>query len=137
MSYAGDVTPQEAYAAVTGNDNAVLIDVRTQAEWSYVGIPDLSTAERQVVFLEWQHFPSGELNRGFVAELQRLGLHEGTSLYFLCRSGVRSRAAASAATDAGMGPAYNVSDGFEGPADRSGHRALAGWKNDGLPWKQG
>ncbi len=104
MSYAGDVTPQEAYAAVTGGDNAVLVDVRTRAEWTYVGVPDLTVAERQVVFLEWQHFPSGELNRGFVAELRRLGLHEGTSLYFLCRSGVRSRAAASAADRRGHGP---------------------------------
>jgi len=137
MRYAGDVTPQEAYAAVTGDGQAVLVDVRTRAEWAYVGIPDLSAAERQVVFLEWQVYPSGEINADFVEELHRLGLHDGTSLYFLCRSGVRSKAAAEAATAAGLGPAYNVSDGFEGPQDLAGHRNLAGWRNDGLPWKQG
>ncbi len=135
--YSGDVSPQAAYAAVTGDENAVLVDVRTSAEWTYVGVPDLSATERQVVFLEWQRYPSGEINAHFVDELRRLGLHQGTSLYFLCRSGVRSRAAAAAVTAAGMGPAYNISDGFEGPHDRAGHRELSGWKNDGLPWKQG
>ncbi len=137
MSYAGDVTPQEAYAAATGDGQALLVDVRTRAEWAYVGVPDLAAAEHQVVFLEWQRYPSGEVNSGFVDDLRRLGLHDGTSLYFICRSGVRSRAAAEVATAAGLGPAYNVSDGFEGPLDREGHRHLAGWRNDGLPWKQG
>ena len=137
MSFAGDVTPQEAYAAVTGGEDAVLVDVRTTAEWSYVGVPDLTGAERQVVFVEWLRYPSGEVNHRFVEELRRHGLHEGIALYFLCRSGVRSRSAAIAATAAGLGPAYNVVDGFEGPQDRNGHRVVSGWKNDGLPWRQG
>jgi rhodanese-related sulfurtransferase len=135
--YAGDVSPRDAYAAVAGAGNAVLVDVRTAAEWAYVGVPDLSAVERQVVFLEWQRYPSGETNADFVDELRRLGLHQGTSLYFLCRSGVRSRSAAAAATAADLGPAYNVLGGFEGPHDPGGHRVLSGWKNDGLPWKQG
>jgi rhodanese-related sulfurtransferase len=137
MSYAGDVTPQEAYAAVSVEEDAVLIDVRTRAEWAYVGVPDLSTVERQVIFVEWQRYPSGEVNHEFVDELRRQGLHDGISLYFICRSGVRSRAAADAATAAGLGPAYNVIDGFEGSQDRTGRRVVTGWKNDGLPWRQG
>jgi rhodanese-related sulfurtransferase len=58
-------------------------------------------------------------------------------VYFICRSGVRSRHAAEAATAAGLGPAYNVLDGFEGQLDRERHRGIGGWKADGLPWVQG
>jgi rhodanese-related sulfurtransferase len=137
MSYAGDVTPKDAYAALAADERAVLVDVRTVAEWNYVGVPDLSELGRGVVGIEWQRFPDGSVNDAFVDDLRQAGVGEGTPVYFLCRSGVRSRAAAEAATAAGLGPAYNVSDGFEGPHDEQGHRAVAGWKNDGLPWRQG
>ena len=66
------------------------------------------------------HFPDGALNTSFVQQLRQIGLEEGAPIYFLCRSGVRSAAAAAEATAAGLGPAYNVSDGFEGPLDRAG-----------------
>ena len=69
--------------------------------------------------------------------LREAGVEPGTPLYFLCRSGVRSRAAAAAATSAGLGPAHNVLDGFEGGHDDDGHRSVSGWKNVGLPWRQG
>ena len=65
------------------------------------------------------------------------GLQAGRPIYLLCRSGVRSRAAAEALTDAGLGPAFNVLEGFEGPHDDEGHRTVAGWKIAGLPWRQG
>ncbi len=55
---------------------------------------------------------------------------------FLCRSGVRSVAAAQTATAAGLGPSYNVLDGFEGPSDAEGHRGAQGWRSEGLPWRQ-
>ncbi|MGG5260951.1 rhodanese-like domain-containing protein [Phycicoccus avicenniae] len=136
MSYAGDVTPPEAYAAVTGPDDAVLVDVRTTAEWAYVGVPDLSSAGREVGFVEWSRFPTGAVNDRFVDELRALGLDPGRPVYFLCRSGVRSVAAAEAATAAGLGPAYNVTEGFEGPVGAEGHRDVSGWKQAGLPWRQ-
>lgn len=136
MSYAGDVTPSEAFAAVTQGEDAVLVDVRTRAEWAYVGVPQLH-APRQPVLVEWQQYPDGRLNDAFVEELRAAGISDGTPLYFLCRSGVRSVAAAEAATAAGLGPAYNVLEGFEGPHDQFGHRTVAGWKVAGLPWKQG
>lgn len=136
MSYAGDVTPSEAYAAVTESEDAVLVDVRTRAEWSYVGVPRLDP-QREVLLVEWQQYPDGALNDAFVDELKAAGVGEGTPVYFLCRSGVRSIAAAEAATAAGLGPAYNVLEGFEGPHDAEGHRTVAGWKVAGLPWKQG
>ena len=137
MSYAGDVTPQDAYAAVTGPEGGVLVDVRTHAEWTYVGLPVLPESAAPLMLLEWQSYPSGQVNEGFVDDLRAAGVAEGQPIYFLCRSGVRSQAAASAATAAGLGPAHNILGGFEGPHDESGHRAVTGWKNSGLPWKQG
>jgi len=137
IHYAGDVRPTQTYAALQSEADAVLVDVRTAAEWSYVGQPDLTQIGKQVILLEWQQFPDGRLNRDFVEQLRRAGVTEGVPVYFLCRSGVRSAAAAMAATAAGLGPAYNVADGFEGPVGRDGHRGVAGWKADGLPWRQG
>jgi len=137
MNYAGNVEPLEAYAALQADADAVLVDVRTSAEWSYVGLPDLSQIGKRVIPLEWQRFPEGSLNTGFVEQLREAGIAEGAPIYFLCRSGVRSAAAAGVATAAGLGPAYNVSDGFEGPLDHDGHRTVAGWKVAGLPWRQG
>jgi len=137
MGYAGDVNPSDAYVELQADPLAVLVDVRTNAEWSYVGLPDLTQIGKRVVFLEWQRFPDGALNGSFVQQLRESGLSEGVPVYFLCRSGVRSAAAAKAATEAGLGPAYNVSDGFEGQLDSEGHRNVAGWKATGLPWRQG
>ena len=137
MSYAGNVNPSEAYAELLADPDAVLVDVRTSAEWSYVGLPDLSGIGKRVIPLEWQRFPDGALNTNFVEQLRASGVGEGAPIYFLCRSGVRSAAAAEVATAAGLGPAYNVSDGFEGPLDHDGHRTVAGWKVAGLPWRQG
>ncbi|WP_270887752.1 rhodanese-like domain-containing protein [Pedococcus sp. 5OH_020] len=137
MSYAGDLAPEETYAALAADQDAVLVDVRTSAEWTYVGLPDLTALGKRVVCVEWQRFPDGALNGDFVEQLQDAGLPDGAPLYFLCRSGVRSLAAAEAATASGLGPAYNVLDGFEGPQDDHGHRTVAGWKNAGLPWRQG
>jgi rhodanese-related sulfurtransferase len=135
--YAGDLDPSDAYAALQADTDAVLVDVRTTAEWSYVGAPDLGQIGKPVIFLEWQRFPDGILNASFVDQLRAAGLREGVPVYFLCRSGVRSAAAARAATEAGLGPAYNVADGFEGQLGLDGHRNVSGWKASGLPWRQG
>ena len=136
MSYAGDVAPREAYAALAADDDAVLVDVRTSAEWNYVGLPDLTALGKKVVCVEWQRFPDGAVNGDFVEQLRDAGLPDGAPIYFLCRSGVRSVAAAEAATGAGLEPSYNITEGFEGPHDDEGHRAVSGWKNSGLPWRQ-
>lgn len=69
--------------------------------------------------------------------MRALGLDPGRAVYLICRSGARSRAAAEALTAAGLGPAYNVADGFEGQHDAAQHRTVGGWKNSGLPWRQG
>ncbi len=136
MSYAGDVTPAQAHAAATGED-ALLVDVRTRAEWTYVGVPELEGRGHDVAFVEWSTFPDGRINERFVQQVVEAGLRPGRPVYLLCRSGVRSMAAASALTAAGLGPAYNVLEGFEGTHDQEGHRSVSGWKNAGLPWRQG
>jgi rhodanese-related sulfurtransferase len=137
MSYAGDVTPAEAWEALSDDPAAVLVDVRTVAEWSYVGLPDVRGLGKDVVRIEWQTFPSGAVNADFVAQLEAAGVDRTASVYFLCRSGVRSVAAAEAATAAGWSRSFNVLEGFEGPHDAEHHRSVSGWKVAGLPWVQG
>lgn len=138
MTYAGDLSPREAWELLERNPAAILVDVRTRAEWVYVGLPDLEPIGRQVVRTEWVSFPSGSRNPAFLDDLRRAGLQrgDGRPVIFLCRSGQRSIGAAEEATAAGLGPAYNVLDGFEGPLDDGGHRGTVGWRAAGLPWRQ-
>lgn len=137
MTYAGDVDPADAFAAVRDDPNAVIIDVRTRPELAFVGYPDLSTVGRQLIAVEWSTFPTGQQNPRFVEELAEHGVEQDRVVYFLCRSGARSRAAAIAATSAGYDVAFNIAHGFEGPPDHAGHRGTtAGWKASGLPWRQ-
>jgi rhodanese-related sulfurtransferase len=137
VSYAGDITPEQAWKLLSDNPKAVLVDVRTDAEWRFVGVPDLSSLGRDVVYIEWNR-ADGQRNENFLAELsaQVPGDGEDRPVVFLCRSGNRSISAAEAATEAGIAPSYNVLDGFEGHLDDAGHRGGSGWRVVGLPWKQ-
>ena len=135
VSYAGDITPQESWKLLTDNPDSVLVDVRTGAEWKWVGVPDLSGLGREVVFVEWT--TSNGRNENFVDDLIAAGVAPGERpVIFLCRSGNRSIPAAQAATAAGIAPSYNMLDGFEGQLDELGHRGGGGWRAAGLPWKQ-
>ncbi|HEU0190564.1 MAG TPA: rhodanese-like domain-containing protein [Mycobacterium sp.] len=133
MSYAGDITPQQAWDLLNGDPAAVLVDVRTSAEWRFVGVPDLSGLGRDVVYLEWVD-ATGTPNPDFARDL--VNQVAGGPVVFLCRSGNRSIPAAETATAAGLTPAYNVLDGFEGNLDEHGHRGGTGWRAVGLPWRQ-
>ena len=135
--YAGDVTPATAWKILSETPDAVLIDCRTQAEWNYVGVPELASIGKKLALLEWQVFPSMQQNPQFVTALGNAVADKGTPLLFLCRSGVRSAAAAKAMTAAGYSTCLNVSEGFEGPLDAHGKRgSVGGWKATGLPWRQ-
>ena len=138
-NYAGDITPQEAWDILTSNPDARLIDVRTDAEWRFVGVPDTTGTGNEPLFIEWVNYPDGERNYQFAAQLKENGIEAGTDapMIFLCRSGQRSIGAAVAATDAGIGPSYNVLEGFEGATNDEGHRGWQGWREAGLPWRQG
>ncbi len=131
------ISPEDAWAAIREQPDAVLVDVRTDAEWNFVGVPDISVAGKQVVLIAWQLYPAMSVNGQFAQMLSQAGIDHGQPVYFICRSGARSDLAARAAQDAGWVQAFNVADGFEGPVDAQGHRGtLAGWKAAGLPWMQ-
>ncbi|MFH5925293.1 rhodanese-like domain-containing protein [Roseomonas xinghualingensis] len=132
-----DISPRESYEALKSDPDAILVDVRTDAEWNFVGIPDLSEAGKRPVLIPWQLYPSMQVNGAFIEHLHRAGATPLSKLHFLCRSGARSLAAAQAAQAAGFPDSYNVADGFEGPVDAEGHRGrVAGWKASDLPWRQ-
>jgi len=135
VSYAGDITPQQAWDLLRDEPDAVLVDVRTEAEWKYVGVPETSSIGRRTVFVEWVRYPDGAPNESFVDDLRAAGIGNGP-VVFLCRSGQRSIGAATAATAAGLTPAYNILEGFEGALDGEGHRGTEGWRAAGLPWRQ-
>lgn len=136
MSYAGDLSPQQAWTLLSEQPAAQLVDVRTQAEWVWVGAPDLAELGKETVRIEWSRWPEGGANLAFLDELAAAGVEPGDPVLFLCRSGVRSVAAAQAATAAGYRKAYNVLEGFEGGLDAAGHRGVGGWKASGLNWRQ-
>ena len=130
MSYAGDLSPQEAWAKLEAG--AILVDVRTEGEWAHIGIPDTKATENDPLFIQW-NLAGGIPNSHFIDQLKQQAPEDaGTELVFLCRSGVRSIAAANAATEAGF-VSYNVLEGFEGAPDQFGERSVNGWKNRGLP----
>jgi rhodanese-related sulfurtransferase len=139
--YRGDVTPEEAFAALATQKGATLVDVRTQAEWAYVGSPDVTQTGAALVRVEWQTYPSMQINPDFTealdAALREAGSARDSPIFFICRSGARSASAAAAMTRAGYSQCFNVAGGFEGRRDASGHRgALEGWKAASLPWVQ-
>jgi rhodanese-related sulfurtransferase len=136
VSYAGDITPEQAWKMLNDRPDAVLVDCRTEAEWRFVGVPDVSALGREVVYVEWNRL-DGTHNDAFVEDLIAAGVTPGERpVVFLCRSGNRSIGAAESATAAGISPSYNVLDGFEGNLDGDKHRGGTGWKAVGLPWVQ-
>jgi rhodanese-related sulfurtransferase len=136
--YAGDLSADEAWALLKSDPKARLVDVRTSAEWNFVGLPDLAGLDREVALVEWQMFPTMQVNPSFVPAVEQDGrADKNAPVLFLCRSGARSRSAAIALTRAGYTKAYNVAGGFEGDLDGERHRGQRnGWKAAGLPWKQ-
>ena len=131
LPYAGALTPSESWAVWRQTPGAKLVDVRTRAEWDWVGrIPG-------AVEIEWNQYPGGGRNPHFAAELRRQVDPEALVM-FICRSGVRSIAAAALATELGYTNCYNVLEGFEGDRDARGQRnKVGGWRHAGLPWHQG
>ncbi len=138
QAYAGDLSASQAWTILQQDPNAVLVDVRTRPEWSFVGLPDLSVIGKRPILIEWQIFPTMARNVDFAEELAKQGVDEGKTILFLCRSGARSAAAATLMTALGWTKCYNIQDGFEGPHDDKHHRGtIAGWKAAALPWVQG
>ena len=131
LPYQGALTPAEAWQVLQLAPGARLVDVRTRAEWDWVGrVPES-------IEIEWVSYPGSQPNANFVAQLRHQADPEALVL-FLCRSGARSDAAARAACAAGYSNCYNVLEGFEGDKDANGQRnRVGGWRHAGLPWHQG
>jgi rhodanese-related sulfurtransferase len=137
-SYAGNVTPDEAWDILAADAKAVLVDVRTDAEWNFVGIADLRALDKKPIFISWQNYPGMAKNEEFLADLSDAGVTPDAPVLFLCRSGARSASAAQHCTAAGFNECFNILEGFEGDADGSKHRGqISGWKKHALPWVQG
>jgi rhodanese-related sulfurtransferase len=137
-----DVPVEEVWARLEKDPGSVLIDVRTRAEWTFVGLPDLDKIGKRVLTVEWQTSPDSKIDAGFperlTAVLDAAGANKDSELFFICRSGARSRMAAEAIASVGYQRCRNVADGFEGPLDADRHRGqVAGWKASGLAWVQG
>lgn len=132
LPYAGALLPKEAYALLRAVPGAAIVDVRTQAEWYWVGrVPG-------AIMIEWTTYPGGQANPGFLQQLQGAVQKTAAPVMFLCRSGHRSHHAAALATVAGYPNCFNVLEGFEGDRDAQGHRnSSGGWRVAGLPWEQG
>ena len=137
-----NVDVEATWQALESRARSQLIDVRTRAEWAYVGIPDLGSLGKRPVLIEWQTFPDQSIDPRFAerlaGELKALGVEPDDDLFFICRSGGRSLAAAKAMAAMGCRACHNVAGGFEGPLNTERHRGtVGGWKAAGLPWLQG
>lgn len=139
--YEGDVSVTDCWNELARNPDAFLVDVRTNAEWAYVGFPLVPEGARAPIFAQWQSFPSMQIDPDFAARVasavETAGGTKDSPLYFLCRSGARSMGSAAAMTQAGFAHCFNILAGFEGPPDEDGHRGrTSGWKAENLPWVQ-
>jgi len=132
LPYAGSVSPAEAHALLSQDAAVKLVDVRTRAEWEWVGkVPG-------AMLIEWNTWPGGQPNETFIDELRAQIPDAATPVLFLCRSGGRSHNAAAAAAVAGYTQCFNVLQGFEGDKNDKGQRnTVGGWRAAGLPWVQG
>jgi rhodanese-related sulfurtransferase len=136
-AYAGDVSVKEAWSKLAEDARAILVDVRSDAEWAFVGVPDLASVGKRPVMVPLQVFPGMKPNPNFAAEVAQSIPAKDVPVYFLCRSGGRSRTAAIALTAQGYTQCFNVAGGFEGDLDGERHRGrVGGWKAAGLPWAQ-
>ncbi len=130
LPYFGALTPTEVWELTKSGVSIAIVDVRTRAEWVFVGhVPES-------IKIEWQHFPSGALNPNFLATLKD-SVNVDSNIVFMCRSGARSHDAAILAASEGYPRIFNMLEGFEGDLDSEGHRnKIGGWKAAGLAWQQ-
>jgi rhodanese-related sulfurtransferase len=137
MLYAGELSPTEAFEYLKNDPAAQMVDVRTVAEWSLTGYPDLSSLGKSVIKLSWRLYPTMQINSEFADQLAREIPDLHTPLLFMCKIGGRSLDAAIAMTALGYTRCYNITDGFEGSMDAAQHRGtVSGWKAENLPWEQ-
>ena len=132
-----NISSQECFEKLSIEVHSHLIDVRTKPEWVYVGVPDLSSINKKVIFISWQVYPKMEINKFFENQILELNIKKDSNLYFMCRSGNRSYSAAEFLVSRGFSNCFNVIDGFEGKLNHEHQRALIdGWQFNNLRRKQ-
>lgn len=135
-SYAGDVTPQEAWNLLTRYSESQLIDVRTDMEWTSVGVPDVSSLGKRTHTISLMTYPGMRENPLFIKTINDIFKDKNAPLLFLCKTGGRSAMAAEYAASLGYTAAFNIAQGFEGAANEAGLRNhINGWRAEGLPWR--
>lgn len=136
LIYAGDKTPQESWDILKTDPRAALVDCRTEAEWTFVGVPVIDELGKSTMFIEWLSYPSMAINGAFAETVSAHVTDKDNPILFLCRSGQRSQAAAASLTALGYSACYNILEGFEGDKDDEGCRGgVGGWRCTGLPWR--
>ena len=126
-----NLTPKESWALLQENAQAVMIDVRTQIEHSFIGHPP------EAIHIAWKEFPGMKLNEDFISQVEKVVKDKETPILLLCRSGQRSLAAGELLNELGYKKVINILEGFEGPLDEHKHRGnQGGWKYHDLPWAQ-
>ena len=141
--YAGDLSPRAAWQLLENEKDAVLVDVRSRAEWTFVGVASLAALGKAPLYVSWQNYSTGldgraqmVPNPNFAAAVAA-AVDKDAPAIFLCRSGGRSKSAAIAMATKGFTRAYNLAGGFEGDRDAGLHRGTTGgWKAAGLAWTQ-
>ncbi len=132
-----NVTAQAAWQALAADKRAQLIDVRSAPEWAFSGVADLSSIGKKTITVSWKDYPTMEQNPSFEQQVSQAIPDLDTPLYFLCKTGGRSLAAAMAMSGNGYAQCYNIEQGFEGDRDSRGRRGtMNGWKASDLPWEQ-
>jgi rhodanese-related sulfurtransferase len=127
------LTPKEAFDFLHQNPAALLVDVRSEMEYLFVGHPV------GALHVAWNDGPDWDINPHFVGQVKKLAgnNHAHRPVVLICRSGNRSLDAGEALEKAGFTGVYNVLHGFEGELDERHHRnSSAGWRFEGLPWEQ-
>jgi len=126
-----NLNPKQSWALLQENSTAVMVDVRTAIEHSFVGCPP------NAINIAWKEFPAMQANEQFIAQVEEKVTDKNAPVLLLCRSGVRSVAAANALEAAGFTRLINIVEGFEGALDDDKHRGnIDGWRFHGLPWQQ-
>ncbi len=125
------INSKEAYKMVMGNSsNTFIVDVRTKAEYEFVGHPDLPNGAPNIPLY---FYPSWSLNKDFVNKVEER-YRKDNVIITICRSGKRAKAAARILLDAGFKNVLYIADSFEGSMDGNGHRTVNGWKVNGFPY---
>ena len=132
------LNPQQAWQLIQDDPSAVLIDVRSNMEFLFIGHPV------GAINVAWIDEPDWNINPHFATEVRRVILggircHESgcAPVVLICRSGKRSLEAGELLVKEGFTDVYNVEEGFEGELDDEHHRSsMGGWRHAGLPWEQ-